>query len=44
MIDLVELNIRAGVVFALAMIVLLLTYIAFFKESVEKGHSTRRSR
>lgn len=37
MIDLLDLNAKAAIAFGLAMIVALLTYIAFFKD-VEKHH------
>lgn len=43
MIDVWDANARALIAFGIMMIVALLTYIAFFKESVEKTHSTRRS-
>lgn len=43
MIDVWDANARALIAFALVMIVGLLTYIAFFKKSVEKN-SSRRSR
>lgn len=33
MIDLVDLKLKAAIAFGIAMIVVLLTYIAFFKES-----------
>lgn len=36
--DLVDVNARVAIAFGIAMIVVLLTYIAFFKGSVEKGH------
>lgn len=38
MINVWDLNARVIIAFALTMIVLLLAYIAFFKESVEKTH------
>lgn len=44
MIDLWDANARALIAFSLIMVVGLLTYIAFFKETTEKGHSSRRSR
>jgi len=44
MINVWDVNARALIAFALMMIVGLLTYIAFFKESVGKGRSPRRSR
>ena len=44
MIDLWDANARALIAFFLMMIVGLLMYIAFFKETVEKGHSSRRAR
>lgn len=43
MIDLVDINIRAAIAFGLALIAALLTYIAFFKKSVEKGRHKRSS-
>jgi hypothetical protein len=39
MIDLIDINTRIAIAFALVMIVALLTYIAFFKDS---GSQTRR--
>jgi len=44
MIDLWDLNAKIIIAFALTMITVFLAYIAFFKESVEKTRSSRRSR
>lgn len=41
-INLADLNVRAMIAFALVMIVVLLTYIAFYKDSVE-GRRSRKS-
>lgn len=41
MIDLVDLNLKAAIAFSLTMIVALLTYIAFFKESKTTKHSQK---
>ena len=35
--DIIDLNLKVAIAFALALIAALLTYIAFFKKSVEKG-------
>jgi len=43
MIDIVDVNARVAIAFTLTMIVALLTYIAFFKDSVKKGRSRRSS-
>lgn len=42
--DLADLNVRAAIAFSLVLIVALLTYIAFFKDSVEKKHSSKTSK
>ncbi len=44
MINVWDINIRALIAFSLVMIVCLLTYIAFFKDSVEKSPAAQRSR
>lgn len=44
MIDVWDANARALIAFSLVMITCLLTYIAFFKESVEKTAASRSSR
>lgn len=44
MVDFADLNVKIVIAFALVMIMALLTYIAFFKESAKKGHSSRRHR
>jgi len=36
MIDIVDVNARVAIAFAFTMIVVLLTYIAFFKDPIEK--------
>lgn len=43
-IDLVDLNLKAAIAFSLVLIAALLTYIAFFKDSVEKRHSRKASK
>ena len=43
-INLVDLNLKAAIAFSLVLIVLLLTYIAFYKDSVEKKHSRKTSK
>jgi len=43
MIDVWDFNARVIIGFALTMIVLLLTYIAFFKQSVDKTYSARQA-
>lgn len=43
-IDLADLNVKAMIAFSLVLIAALLTYIAFFKDSVEKKHSSKTSR
>jgi len=43
-INLVDLNVRAMIAFALVLIVALLTYIAFYKDSVEKKHPSKTSK
>lgn len=42
--DLWDVNARALIAFALVMIVALLTYIAFYKDSVEGKHSRKSSK
>lgn len=42
--DLWDVNARALIAFALVMIVALLTYIAFYKDSVEKKRPSRTSK
>lgn len=44
MINLWDVNARAMIAFSLVLIVALLTYIAFFKDSVEKKRSSKTSR
>lgn len=44
MINLWDVNARAMIAFSLVLIVALLTYIAFFKESVEKKRSSKTSK
>ncbi len=44
MINVWDINIRALIAFSLVMITGLLTYIAFFKDSVEKTVASRSSR
>lgn len=43
-IDLADINVKAAIAFSLVMIVALLTYIAFYKDSVEKKHSSKTSK
>lgn len=43
-IDLADLNVRAAIAFSLVMILALLTYIAFFKDSVEKKRPSKTSK
>jgi hypothetical protein len=42
--DLADLNVRAAIAFGLALIAALLTYIAFFKDSVENKRSSKTSK
>lgn len=42
--DVWDVNARALIAFALTIIAALLTYIAFFKESVEKKHPSKTSK
>jgi len=44
MINLWDVNARAMIAFSLVLIVLLLTYIAFFKDPIEKKHSSKTSK
>lgn len=39
-----DVNARAIIAFSLVLVVALLTYIAFFKDSVEKKHSSKTSK
>jgi len=39
-----DLNVKVAIAFSLVLIVALLTYIAFFKESVEKKRSPKTSK
>lgn len=39
-----DLNAKVAIAFSLVLIVALLTYIAFFKDSVEKKHSGKTSK
>jgi len=39
-----DVNARAMIAFSLVLIALLLTYIAFFKESIEKKHPSKTSK
>lgn len=43
-IDLADINVKAAIAFSLALIAALLTYIAFFKDSVEKKRSSKTSK
>jgi len=43
-INFVDLNVRAMIAFSLVLIAALLTYIAFFKDSVEKKRSSKTSK
>lgn len=40
----IDLNAKVAIAFSLVLIVALLTYIAFFKDSVEKKHSSKTSK
>lgn len=40
----IDLNAKVAIAFSLVLIAALLTYIAFFKDSVEKKHSSKTSK
>lgn len=40
--DIADINVKVIIAFGITMIVCLLTYIAFFKESVDKSSHTRK--